>query len=390
MALVKGLAALSRFLAKQTGKSQDQILGMFRKSAQGPLRKKFGKNVWWHGTPEQVPKGKVAPFEAFKDVRGKDAGRDLLRQGTYLAPDKEFAEQMGRRLMRTSGQEVGPTNMPLVLRKGTKFLKESPWWLEREALNPRHEFGSLSQLGSKLGYNLAAGPGGRQVRRKVRQRHILRNDFADELLNALDPNEIKVLERYTGALGTKGYKALVAYVEKTGGRAGFPGRSKWGDASYRRPGGSLVRRTKPGQYGRGQDLLDVIERYNLLPKHLRPTANELFTGKHLLTGVGPSPDKIKFFEDVARQFGSEYSGQLRKVMEKMGGVLPQVRKATLERWKKRGYSGFKENPSQEAVIWPGEEKKVLRHILADFKEEYGGLTAGLLPLISLLRGKREE
>jgi hypothetical protein len=207
----------------------------------------------------------------------------------------------------------------------------------------------------------------------------LRNDFADELLDALDPNEIKVLERFTGTLGSKGHKAISAYVEKTGGRRGFPGQSEY-------------KKGRIGNFGnRGpDDVLDVITEYNLLPKHLRPTANDLFTGKHLLTGVGPTPDRIEFFEKVARQLGSEYSGQLRKVMEKIGGLLPQVRKATLGRWKKRGYSGYKGDPSVEAVIWPGEEKKVLRHVLADFLDEYGGITAGLLPLISLLRGKREE
>ena len=364
MALVKGLAALSRFLAKQTGKSQDEILGMFRKSAEGPLRRKFGKNPWYHGTPEQIPEGKVVPFEAFKDVPTKDVGvRELVREGTYIAPEKDFARQMGQRLMFDQGDTV-PTNMPLVLRKGTKFLKEQPWWLERAALNPRHEFGSLSQLSSKRG---------------VVERNTLRNDFADELLDALEPNEIKVLERFTGTLGSKGHKAISAYVEKTGGRRGFPGQSEY-------------KKGRIGNFGnRGpDDVLDVITEYNLLPKHLRPTANDLFTGKHLLTGVGPTPDRIEFFEKVARQLGSEYSGQLRKVMDKIGGLLPQVQKATLGRWKKRGYSGYKGDPSVEAVIWPGEEKKVLRHVLADFLDEYGGITAGLLPLISLLRGKREE
>jgi len=93
---------------------------------------------------------------------------------------------------------------------------------------------------------------------------------------------------------------------------------------------------------------------------------------------------------VASQLGSGYSYQLLKVLEKLGRGLPQIRKAALERWKKRGYSGFRHRGSLEANIWPGEEKKVLRHLLADFKEEYGGLTVGLLPLISMLRGKREE
>ena len=364
MALVKGLAALSRFLAKQTGKSQDEILGMFRKSAAGPLRKKFGKNPWYHGTPEQIPKGKVVPFEAFKDVPTKDVGvRELVREGTYLAQDKDFARQMGQRLMFDQGTTV-PTNMPLVLRKGTKFLKEQPWWLERAALNPRHEFGSLSQLSSKRG---------------VVERNTLRNDFADELLDALDPNEIKVLERFTGTLGSKGHKAISAYVEKTGGRRGFPGRSEY-------------KKGRIGNFGnRGaDDVLDVITEYNLLPRRVRAidrAMNRLSTEPF---SKGPAPDKIKFFENVAHQLGSEYSGQLRKVMEKIGGLLPQVRKATLERWKKRGYSGYKGDPEVEAIIWPGEEKKVLRHVLADFQEEYGGITAGLLPLISLLRGKREE
>jgi len=357
MALVKGLAALSRFLAKQIpGKTQGDILGMLRKSATGPLRRKFGKNVWWHATPEEIPKGKVVPFEAFKDVRDKDVERELVKRGTYLAQKKSFAEQMGRRLLPNYGQEPGPTIMPLVLRKGTRFLKENPRTIEREALRPRHVFSSDSYQNIPLGQRLIAN-------KKIR------NDFADELLDALEPNEIKVLERYTGALGTKGTKALDAYIEKTGGRRGFPGRSE----IKRKLRQSFDRAWE----GHPDEVLDVIKQYDLHPNFKN------------LDEFG-RPERIKFFENVAVQLGSEYSNQLRKVMEKMGVLLPKIRKATLERWKKRGYSGYKGDPSVEAVIWPGEEKKVLRHLLADFKEEYGGLTAGLLPLISMLRGKREE
>ena len=181
MALVKGLAKLSIFLAKQTGKSQDEILGMLRKSSLGPLRRKFGKNVFWHATPEKIPKGKVVPFEAFKDARNQDVIRsEMIKQGTYFTGDKKFAEKMGRRLMSDPGQEVGPTNMPLVLRKGTKFIKDTQGTIEREALRPRHV------------QNIPMG-------QTVNATKNIRNDFGDKILDALDPNEIKVLERYTGA-----------------------------------------------------------------------------------------------------------------------------------------------------------------------------------------------
>jgi len=343
MALVKGLAKLSILLAKQTGKSQDEILGMLRKSGEGPLRRLFGKNPWFHATPEKIPKGKVVPFEAFKDARNQDVLRsDLVKQGTYLATDKKIAEKMGRRLMSDPGQEVGPTNMPFVLRKGTKFIKDFQSTIEREALRPRHV------------QNIPMG-------QTVNATKNIRNDFGDKILDALDPNEIKVLERYTGALGAKGTKAFNAYIKKTGGGRGFPGHSE-------------VRESDSGF-----QLLDEISRHNSLPKHLRSRTSQVLGGL-----------KDQFEADVASQLGPEYSYQLLKVIEKLGRGLPQIRKAALERWKKRGYSGFRQGNSLEANIWPGEEKKVLRHLLAEFKEEYGGITAGLLPLISLLRRKREE
>ena len=45
---------------------------------------------------------------------------------------------------------------------------------------------------------------------------------------------------------------------------------------------------------------------------------------------------------------------------------------------------------EEHVLFPGLEKEWLRHPLARFQKEIGGTFASLLPLISLLRGKREE
>ena len=44
----------------------------------------------------------------------------------------------------------------------------------------------------------------------------------------------------------------------------------------------------------------------------------------------------------------------------------------------------------EHTIFPGLEKEWVRHPLARFQKEIGGTFASLLPLISLLRGQREE
>ena len=44
----------------------------------------------------------------------------------------------------------------------------------------------------------------------------------------------------------------------------------------------------------------------------------------------------------------------------------------------------------ENVIFPGVEKEWVRHPLARFQNEIGGTFASLLPLISMLRGQREE
>jgi hypothetical protein len=45
---------------------------------------------------------------------------------------------------------------------------------------------------------------------------------------------------------------------------------------------------------------------------------------------------------------------------------------------------------EEHVLFPGLEKYWMRHPLARFQNEIGGTFASLLPLISMLRGKREE
>ena len=45
---------------------------------------------------------------------------------------------------------------------------------------------------------------------------------------------------------------------------------------------------------------------------------------------------------------------------------------------------------EEHVLFPGLEKRWMRHPLAKFQNEIGGTFASLLPLISMLRGKREE
>jgi len=72
------------------------------------------------------------------------------------------------------------------------------------------------------------------------------------------------------------------------------------------------------------------------------------------------------------------------------GAIKATEKSLRERGKIGVYKPGDKWWPEEHVIFPGLEKEWVRHPLARFQNRIGGTFASLLPLISMLRGKREE
>ena len=366
MAAVKALATLVKrygpnmgrivhAVAEETGLAASQVSKMLKSA--GPLKRKWDwKTIFHHGTPSKTLSRKVAsrgydvgkvskdrpegyeklyaPFEEIAPSRG-----GALGSGTYLSRDPFWSLQMA---VRKADPRMA-TVEKYYPRPGGQLGQTA--YVEEAILNPvgRNE-------PSIVPYILKKGWKDRLIGKEAF------DDVADAKIQLIDNYMMSKYHDIGKFTNPKLYEEIIKPFSL---------------------GGRFVR--APGFYNKGEKKTLQAMFNDMVPRNERRGLTKKY--KRWLTHELPA--------DWMRKGSSNYDEPaLYQAMQKY------ARGAAQKSLAKEGKIGIYKPASaywpEEHVIFPGLEKEWVRHPLARFQEEIGGTFASLLPLISLLRGKREE
>jgi len=366
MAAVKALAKLVKNygpsmgrvihdVAEETGIAASKVASMIRGS--GPLKSKFDfENIFYHATPIKTLSRKAAsrggdPLEGLK--RGVERGlvREPKTMEQLVAPFEE--------LIPSGHGKLGP---------GSYFSRNPFWSLEMavrksdprmaSVFNPRRR-----NEPSIIPYVLKQGWKDRFISKEAL------DDVVGAKKNAIEDYLLAQYHNIGKSTNPKLYEKIIKSASK-GGEFLRPGWNKYGGppvSTVRVPPALLdmTWRKKRALRAVFKDIVprnerkELIKKYKLWLKNPRPDPS--------FSSWSVEPDIMGFAREAARKSLAK-EGKIG--IYQPAGPWP---------WK-----------HEEHLIFPGLEKEWVRHPLARFQNEIGGTFASLLPLISLLRGKREE
>ena len=373
MAAVKALATLVKrygpnmgrvihAVAEETGLAASQVSKLLKSA--GPLKSKFDfKTIFHHGTPTNTISrraasrgydvGKVFPFEKGMSVKNRPKDYERL-----YAPFEEIAPSRGGALGPGTYLSRDPFwSLQMAVRKADPRVRT----VERYYPRPGGQLGQTAYVEEAI-----LNPVGRNEPSIIP--YILKKGWKDRLIGkeAFDDvadAKIQLIDNYMMSkyhdigrfTNPKLYEEIIKPVSL---------------------GGRFVR--APGFYNKGEkktlqamfnDMVPKDERMGLTKKYKQWLTEELPDSMRRGSSNYDEPALYQDLQKYAR-------GAAQKSLAKEGKI--GIYKPASEYW------------PEEHLIFPGLEKEWVRHPLARFQKEIGGTFASLLPLISLLRGQREE
>jgi len=339
-----------RAVSEETGMHPRQVKRMIDEA--GPLKSKFDfGTIFHHATPIKTPSRRAMMENSFSGTaasRGHDVGPMAAARGEHYAPFDE--------LIPSEKGKFGP---------GT-YLSRNPLWSFEMAVrkgDPRMA-SVLNPIRrnepSNIPYVLKKGWKDRFISKEAL------DDVVGAKRNAIEDYLLAQYHNIGKSTNPKLYEKIVKSASE-GGEFLRPGWNKVGGppvSTVRVPPALLdmTWRKKRALRAMFKDIVprnerkELIKKYKLWLKNPRPDPS--------FSSWSVEPDIMEIAREAARKSLAK-EGKIG--IYQPAGLWPE-----------------------EHLIFPGLEKEWVRHPLARFQNEIGGTFASLLPLISLLRGQREE
>ena len=339
-------------VAEETGLAASKVSKLIKSA--GPLKSEFDfKTIFHHGTPKGTMSRTAASL-------GQDAAKPIDRHAPGLSTAKPHfwkSSRIGRKqLDRYRYEDFYAPFEELAPSRGGAFgpgtyLSRNPFWSQEMAVrkgDPR-----------MISRNSPRGPNEPSI-----VPYVLKKGWKGRFVGNSD---------YTDQLGSNQQKLFNVTPIGRGGERWKTGVDGW-------PVSPLPPLTK-------RELKKMDDDYKrFIPEKRTRESLEL----KMKAGWNPRGEKLY------DQWGSlDDIEKASKARSTVNDFIKRVSiKATEKSLRKRGKIGvYKPGDNywpEEHVIFPGLEKEWVRHPLARFQKRIGGTFASLLPLISMLRGKREE